>query len=146
MSNAGPWLLRAALAASALLAIPREAKAISCIAGPFIVFFERDEEALTAPARTVLDTVVKAYETCGIGGRVLLAGHSDRSGSSARNLSLSRQRAQRVRAYLAAHGVPVKAMIVVPFGESRPLVETPDGVQERSNRRVEITFGPGEDR
>ena len=29
------------------------------------------------------------------------------------------------------------------FGESRPLVETADGVREPQNRRVEITFGPG---
>jgi outer membrane protein OmpA-like peptidoglycan-associated protein len=29
------------------------------------------------------------------------------------------------------------------FGESRPLVETADGVREPQNRNVQITFGPG---
>ncbi|MEA3048644.1 MAG: OmpA-OmpF porin, family, partial [Sphingomonadales bacterium] len=34
-------------------------------------------------------------------------------------------------------------MTTQAFGESRPLVETADGVREPQNRRVEITYGPG---
>ena len=34
-------------------------------------------------------------------------------------------------------------MTTEAFGESRPLVETADGVREPQNRRVEIGFGPG---
>nr|MDP9415782.1 flagellar motor protein MotB [Pseudomonadota bacterium] len=40
-------------------------------------------------------------------------------------------------------GVPDGAITTEAFGESRPLVETADGVREPQNRRVEITFGPG---
>jgi OOP family OmpA-OmpF porin len=29
------------------------------------------------------------------------------------------------------------------FGESRPRVDTADGVREVQNRRVEVTYGPG---
>ncbi|NWM25020.1 flagellar motor protein MotB, partial [Escherichia coli] len=29
------------------------------------------------------------------------------------------------------------------FGESKPRVETADGVRELQNRRVEVTYGPG---
>ncbi|MEO1169772.1 MAG: flagellar motor protein MotB, partial [Pseudomonadota bacterium] len=47
------------------------------------------------------------------------------------------------RSYLASRGVPDGAMSSEAFGESRPLVDTADGVREQQNRRVEITYGPG---
>jgi outer membrane protein OmpA-like peptidoglycan-associated protein len=45
-----------------------------------------------------------------------------------------------VKAYMAGKGVPEGSMTTEAFGESRPLVETADGVREPQNRRVEITF------
>jgi hypothetical protein len=48
-----------------------------------------------------------------------------------------------VRSYLAGRGVPDGVMTTEAFGESRPLVETADGVREPQNRRVEISYGPG---
>jgi OOP family OmpA-OmpF porin len=39
--------------------------------------------------------------------------------------------------------VPETAIATEAFGESRPLVDTADGVREPQNRRVEITFGAG---
>ena len=73
----------------------------------------------------------------------MLAGHADKSGSDSYNVGLSQRRADSVRAYLAGKGIPETAMSTEAFGESRPLVETADGVREPQNRRVEITFGPG---
>jgi outer membrane protein OmpA-like peptidoglycan-associated protein len=51
--------------------------------------------------------------------------------------------AGNVRSYLAGRGIPDGVMTTEAFGESRPLIETADGVSEPQNRRVEITFGPG---
>ena len=48
-----------------------------------------------------------------------------------------------MKSYLAGKGVPDAAMSTEAFGESKPLVDTADGVREPQNRRVEITFGPG---
>jgi opacity protein-like surface antigen len=56
---------------------------------------------------------------------------------------LSQRRADAVKSYLAGKGVPDAAMSTEAFGESKPLVDTADGVREPQNRRVEITFGPG---
>ena len=75
--------------------------------------------------------------------QVVLAGHTDRSGPDQYNVGLSQRRADTVKAYLAGHGIPDGVMTTQAFGESRPLVETADGVREPQNRRVEITFGPG---
>jgi outer membrane protein OmpA-like peptidoglycan-associated protein len=58
-------------------------------------------------------------------------------------VGLSQRRADSVRSYLAGRGIPDGSIATEAFGESRPLVETADGVREPQNRRVEITFGPG---
>ena len=134
-----------AVASAALLSIPREAQAISCVVGPFMVFFDRNEDKLTPQARKILTETVKAYGTCGIGSRVLIAGHADQSGPRRHNDFLSRRRADRVRAYLAAQGIPEEALVVESFGESRPLLATPDNAHGALDRRAEIVFGPVED-
>ena len=73
----------------------------------------------------------------------MLAGHADKSGSASYNVGLSQRRADSVKAYLASKGIPDGVMTTEAFGESRPRVETADGVREVQNRRVEITYGPG---
>jgi len=110
--------------------------------GPFIVFFDWDRSDITPQAAAILDNAAAAYQQTGQ-AQVVLAGHADRSGSASYNVGLSQRRADAVRSYLAGRGVPSGAIATEAFGESRPLVETADGVREPQNRRVEITFGPG---
>jgi outer membrane protein OmpA-like peptidoglycan-associated protein len=113
-----------------------------CVAGPFMVFFDWDRDEITPQASAILDNAASAYQTCGQ-AQVMIAGHADRSGSDQYNVGLSQRRAANVRSYLAGRGIPDGVMTTEAFGESRPLVETADGVREPQNRRVEITFGPG---
>jgi outer membrane protein OmpA-like peptidoglycan-associated protein len=110
--------------------------------GPFIVFFDWDKDEITAQAAAILDNAATAYQTTGQAA-VVLAGHADRSGAADYNIGLSQRRANNVRSYLAGRGVPDGSITTEAFGESRPLVDTADGVREPQNRRVEITFGPG---
>jgi outer membrane protein OmpA-like peptidoglycan-associated protein len=110
-----------------------------CFVGPFIVFFDWDKADLTPQAVAILDKAAAQYvKDC----EVQLAGHADRSGPADYNIGLSQRRADNVRQYLAGRGVPDGVMTTEAFGESRPLVETADGVREPQNRRVEITFSP----
>ncbi|MGZ8287166.1 MAG: OmpA family protein [Allosphingosinicella sp.] len=113
-----------------------------CVAGPFMVFFDWDRDEITPQASAILDNAASAYQTCGQ-AQVMIAGHADRSGSDQYNVGLSQRRAANVRSYMAGRGIPDGVMTTEAFGESRPLVETADGVREPQNRRVEITFGPG---
>jgi len=113
-----------------------------CVAGPFMVFFDWDRSDITSQASAILDNAASAYQTCGQ-AQVMLAGHADRSGSDQYNVGLSQRRAAAVRTYLAGRGIPDGVMTTEAFGESRPLVETADGVREPQNRRVEISYGPG---
>lgn len=114
----------------------------ACVAGPFMVFFDWDKDDITPQAAAILDNAASAYQTCGQ-AQVMIAGHADRSGSDQYNVGLSQRRAANVRSYLAGRGIPDGVMTTEAFGESRPLVETADGVREPQNRRVEITYGPG---
>ncbi len=106
-----------------------------------IVFFDWSKPELNRDATELLDKVAADFASRP-GSRLILAGHSDRSGPSGINLRSSRKRALAVREYLKAHGVPGEAMILHAYGEQRPIVPTEDGVREVQNRRVEIRFVP----
>jgi OmpA-OmpF porin, OOP family len=109
-------------------------------AGPFMVFFDWGKPDLRADDAVTLDQVVAAYREHP-GGKLLLSGHTDRSGTVATNRRSGLRRAEGVRAELEKRGVPRNAMTIASFGEERPLVPTEDGVREVQNRRVEILFG-----
>ena len=106
---------------------------------PFRVFFDWAKPELTRDAQAILDEAVTAYQQSKP-GRIEVAGHTDRSGSAAYNLAASKRRAEAVKSYLAARGVPASVIAVSAYGESRPIVATEDGVREAQNRRVEIKF------
>lgn len=108
--------------------------------GPFLVFFDWDKSVITAEAAAVLDRAAEQYAATGQTS-VMLAGHADKSGTDAYNVGLSQRRSDAVKAYMATKGVPDGVITTEAFGESRPLVDTADGVREPQNRRVEITFG-----
>ena len=115
---------------------------VQCSPGPFIVFFEWDKSDITPEASSILDNAVTQYQSCG-NAQVMLAGHADKSGSASYNVGLSQRRADSVKAYLSSHAIPDSVISTEAFGESRPRVDTADGVREVQNRRVEVTYGPG---
>ncbi|WP_291734173.1 OmpA family protein [Bradyrhizobium sp.] len=106
------------------------------------MFFDWDKSDITPEAAAILDRAVEAFQTTGQ-ARVTLAGHADKSGSDKYNQGLSQRRAAAVKTYMAGKGVPDGSIATEAFGESRPLVETADGVREPQNRRVEINFATG---
>ena len=113
-----------------------------CETGPYIVFFNWDKSDITPEAATILDNAVTAYANCGTAS-VMLAGHTDLSGTQDYNMGLAQRRNASVRDYLTARGIPTGRVNSEAFGELRPRVPTADGVRELQNRRVEITYGPG---
>ena len=121
---------------------PPPAPVVQCSPGPFIVFFEWDKSDVTPEAAAILDGAIAQYQNCG-SAKVMLAGHADKSGAPAYNVGLSQRRNDSVQGYLTAHSIPAGVITSEAFGESRPRVETADGVREVQNRRVEVTYGPG---
>jgi outer membrane protein OmpA-like peptidoglycan-associated protein len=70
---------------------------------------------------------------------VVAIGHTDTTGTSAKNLELGLRRANAVRAILIDAGLAPAAVSVRSHGEAALLVHTADNVFEPRNRRVEIT-------
>ena len=105
------------------------------------MFFEWDQSDLTADAQGVLNQAVSAYRNCGT-ATVMLAGHTDTSGTQAYNMGLAERRNDSVRAYLSANGIPGGRITSEAFGETQLRVPTADGVRELQNRRVEIKYAP----
>ncbi|MGE4281833.1 MAG: OmpA family protein [Magnetospirillum sp.] len=105
----------------------------------FIVFFDFNKSDITPEAAKI---ITQAVDTAKKGGstRVDLTGHADRSGPDKYNMALSLKRANAVKAAMVKQGVPADQISVVGKGETAPLVQTPDGVREPQNRRVEIVL------
>ncbi|WP_082836151.1 OmpA family protein, partial [Croceicoccus bisphenolivorans] len=93
-------------------------------------------------AASILDSAITAYADCD-SVPIMLAGYTDRSGSTTYNMGLSERRNGSVTSYLTARSIPEAAITSEAFGEANPRVPTADGVRELQNRRVEITYGPG---
>lgn len=126
-------------------AAPAPAPQMVCNQGPYIVFFDWDQDVVTPEAATVLNSAVTAYGNCGT-VPIMLAGYTDLSGSKSYNMNLAGRRNANVTEYLTGRGIPAARIAGEAFGEANPRVPTSDGVRELQNRRVEITYGPGSGR
>lgn len=90
---------------------------------------------------SVLDSVVlvlKEFDKT----LVVVAGHTDSSGSDALNQNLSGRRAQSVSTYLNNAGVITDRLEVIGFGETQPVASNHTDAGKELNRRVEITLLP----
>ena len=73
-------------------------------------------------------------------GGINVGGHTDTAGPSDYNMQLSIQRANTVATELIKAGVPATKIEATGFGQTDLAVETPDGVANAANRRVEVGF------
>jgi outer membrane protein OmpA-like peptidoglycan-associated protein len=103
------------------------------------VFFDWDSAVLTARARQIVAEAAHNATRVQV-TRIDVAGHADRTGTAAYNLTLSHRRADAVAAELVQHGIAKQSIDIEAFGETKPLVATADGVREPQNRRVEIVL------
>jgi outer membrane protein OmpA-like peptidoglycan-associated protein len=76
------------------------------------------------------------------GTRLLIAGHTDDTGTDEINNKLSMKRAQSVYDLMIKTGVDPNRMKVVGYGETRPRFPNDSEVNRLKNRRVEIIITP----
>ncbi|MBL6929794.1 MAG: OmpA family protein [Rhodospirillales bacterium] len=107
----------------------------------FIILFDFDSASLNTDATEALGAIAKTAER-GKDVRVFVSGHTDLAGPLPFNDGLSQRRAEAVSGALIKRGISSTRISVTAHGERRPRVDTPDGVREPRNRRVEITVGP----
>ncbi len=73
---------------------------------------------------------------------VMIAGHTDSTGSDAYNQRLSERRAAAVMHYLVAQGVDARRIDARGFGERMPVADNASEQGRALNRRVEIRIRP----
>jgi outer membrane protein OmpA-like peptidoglycan-associated protein len=104
---------------------------------PADVSVDFDSAAIRPGMRGVLDPF--AAELRGDDrSRVQIVGHTDSTGTESVNDPLSMARANSVRDYLVARGVPITHLQTAGRGEREPLVDNGSEAGRARNRRVEI--------
>jgi outer membrane protein OmpA-like peptidoglycan-associated protein len=75
---------------------------------------------------------------------IMLAGHTDSTGSEEHNLGLSRRRAQSVADYLTTQTVDPARFAVEGYGKSDPVASNDTAEGRAENRRVEVAIWANE--
>jgi peptidoglycan-associated lipoprotein len=104
------------------------------------VFFESDSSELTPQSRATLEKQAQWLQTYG-SYTFTIEGHADERGTREYNIALGARRAQAVRDYLAARGIPVQRMHTVSFGKERPVAVCNDISCWSQNRRAVTVLG-----
>jgi peptidoglycan-associated lipoprotein len=106
------------------------------------VQFDYDRSDIRPDARAVLDRktrIMRDEPTV----RLRVEGHADERGSTEYNLALGSRRAEAVRAYITAAGIPASRIDIVSYGEERPLERARNESAWASNRRAEFVVTAG---
>ena len=103
------------------------------------VNFRVNSAVLSPEAKHQLDTL--AEKTMNARGYVIeVAGHTDSTGSEAKNFRLSRERAESVIQYLAVnHKIPLRRFITpMGYGKTEAVADNTTAAGRAQNRRVEV--------
>lgn len=99
--------------------------------------FDTGKATIRPDSAATLNEIVKLLQS-NPSWAMLVAGHTDNVGSEPMNLTLSRQRAQSVIAWLSAHGVQEVRLVPAGFGDTRPIAPNTDEAGRQKNRRVDL--------
>lgn len=102
------------------------------------VKFSFNQATIPPDAKAVLDDLVSKIKNYDKAVYIEIEGHTDSAGSDDYNYGLGLKRAQTVYNYLASQGIPLHAMNVVSFGESRPVTDNANSSGRAQNRRVVV--------
>ena len=104
---------------------------------PNEISFDTNSAAVKPQMRQVLDPFADSLRG-DMNTRIQIVGHTDSTGSDSVNNPLSVERAQSVRDYLAARGVPPQRISTEGRGSYQPIADNNSESGRARNRRVEI--------
>ena len=107
--------------------------------GTYRVHFVLNKADVTREGVAIIEKAAANARTMSV-TRLILTGHTDRSGDEAYNETLSKRRAEAVKIAFVALGFDTQDITVKAKGETALLVPTDDGKYEPKNRRVEIVL------
>jgi OmpA-OmpF porin, OOP family len=82
--------------------------------------------------------MLKACEAKGKAVKLNVGGYSDNVGPASTNLSLSKKRAEAVRAFLVKHGVSADSLMAQGFGDAHPIADNSTASGRFANRRIDF--------
>ena len=99
--------------------------------------FDIDKSTIKSDSRPVIEQIVKLLQD-NSDLKVRIDGHTDNTGTPARNKTLSTQRAQAVMDVLVKEGIGAKRLSAKGWGQEKPLADNGTEEGRAKNRRVEI--------
>jgi OOP family OmpA-OmpF porin len=105
------------------------------------MLFGQSSETIPDDSKSKLDAMVE-YFNKRPDLKIVLKGHTDNLGDFAKNLELSRQRVESVKAYLTSKGIPSDRIDGAGFGSARPSYQNKSEAKKQLNRRVEVWAEP----
>lgn len=108
---------------------------------PGNITFQTDSADINAGFYATLNSVAKVLNKYS-NSTVMVMGYTDNTGSDAYNMTLSKQRAAAVAAYLQGQGVKANRFEIMGMGPSNPIASNADAAGRAQNRRVEIKIIP----
>lgn len=101
--------------------------------------FDPSGSSIGVPQLEILNEIVQVLESCP--DRIVrIEGHTDALGSKAFNQALAERRAHAVKEYLVKQGVHPERLVVVGFGNRKPLASSATAEGRALNRRVTLRF------
>ena len=101
------------------------------------ILFDTNSSVIKSESQPVLDQVIDLLRT-EPDWKLIIEGHTDAVDSDEHNLTLSRQRADSVKAGLVSGGVDESRLKTAGFGESKPVSDNDTELGRAQNRRVEL--------
>jgi OmpA-OmpF porin, OOP family len=105
------------------------------VVGSGQVLFATASSRIRPEAYPYLDTISETLKSQ-TAATIVVGGHTDNQGEESGNRQLSQKRADSVRSYLIARGVPARHLFAQGFGSSQPVANNNSEEGRRRNRRI----------
>lgn len=99
--------------------------------------FDTNRATIKPESKPIIDQIVKLLKD-NPGLKVGIEGHTDSTGTPAKNKALSQERAQSVVNALTALGIDKKRLSAAGWGQEKPIADNRSEEGKAKNRRVEI--------
>jgi outer membrane protein OmpA-like peptidoglycan-associated protein len=102
--------------------------------------FNTGRATIKTESHELLDEIAAALNKFKAVRKLEVGGHTDNVGNDEKNMTLSQERADSVRAYLVAKEVDESRLVTKGYGETTPVVENDSSTNRATNRRVEFNI------
>ena len=100
------------------------------------VYFAFGDYSISPEMEANMQTNIRVAQAAG--AKIKIEGNCDEFGTDEYNYALGLKRAKAVKQSLVSQGVASSKMLMVSFGESRPVCQTPSDSCYDRNRRVDL--------